>query len=565
MSNPLAQRARVLSALEHAVDVLVIGGGITGAGVAFDAATRGYAVGLVERSDFAGGTSSRSTKLVHGGLRYLPQWQFGLVREAAIERDRLCRLAPHLVTPLPFLVPLYAGMRWPLGVKIPSPLLSLTGPIIGTGLWLYDLLASADLRYTRVTPEVLLAEIPGIRTDGLSAAYRYHDAQTDDVRLTYAVLWAARKAGTLLLNYAEVIAIDPGPPAAVTVRDRLGGGEVQIRARHVVNAAGIWAEAVARLGGDVPFRIRHSKGVHLILELSLQASSALVIPETDDGRLAFLVPWRGRWILGTTDESHDAALQTPTTTAAEARYLLDHLNRYLRVPVGPDAIVGAYAGLRALVRRGDARPADLSRSHEVIEHRNAMISIIGGKLTTYRKMAEDTVDALVRRDGRQIPCRTSTLPLDPEADADRITAAARLAGLDAEQALHLLASYGSGTLGICQILGEDPLLRRRLVPDLPVIAAEAVYACREEQAVSLADWMLIRSRLAALDRRRGEGCADDIAAIMGGELGWTKTEIAMQLQAFRRAVAAEMAFADELRSSPVYWSSGSIDPPSTMR
>ncbi len=548
MSDPLRQRGQILSDLERGVDVLVIGGGITGAGVALDAVTRGYIVGLVERSDFAGGTSSRSTKLVHGGLRYLPQWQLGLVREAAIERDRLCRLAPHLVTPLPFILPLYAGMRRPLGVEVPGLFQPLHPLLIRTGLRLYDLLALTNLRSETVTTQVLAAEFPNLRTQGLTGAFRYYDAQTDDVRLTHAVLNAARRAGALVLNYAEVRAIAPGSPSTVTVRNHVGAGETLVRARHIVNAGGIWAEEVAHLSGDAPFHIQHSKGTHLVLDLPLAANSALVIPETDDGRLAFLVPWRDRWILGTTDESYDGNLSAPTPTAGEARYLLDHLNRYLRLPVGPEAIVGAYAGLRPLVRRGGARSAGLSRSHEVIEHPHAMVSIIGGKLTTFRKMAEDTVDVVVRRDGRRTPCRTSDLVLDPNADATRVEREALENGLTSVDASHLHASYGSGAFRILDILREDPSYKRRLVPDLPVIAAEVVYACRDEQALSLADWMMNRSRLAVLDRHRGQHCAPTVAALMGKELGWPEAETKLQLDAFARAIGAEMAFTEGLRA-----------------
>jgi glycerol-3-phosphate dehydrogenase len=547
VSGPPLQRSQILSDLQRGVDVLVIGGGITGAGVALDAATRGYTVGLVERSDFAGGTSSRSTKLVHGGLRYLPQWQFGLVREAAIERDRLRRLAPHLVRPLRFVVPLYAGLRRPLGVQIPRPFQLLHPLIIRAGLRIYDLLAQTDLRHESLTPETLLAEFPDLRTAGLTAAYRYYDAQTDDVRLTLAVLNAARRTGAIILNYADVRAITPGSPSIVTMRDSLGS-EARVRARHIVNAAGVWAEEVARLCGETAFRIQHSKGVHLVLDLPLASRSALVIPETDDGRLAFLVPWRGRWIFGTTDDFYQGDLTTPRTTAAEARYLLDHLNRYMRMPVDPAAIIGAYAGLRPLVVRSGARTADVSRSHEVVEHPHAMVSIIGGKLTTYRKMAEDTVDVLVRRDGRRIPCRTKDLLLDPDADADRVAKAAQDAGLASEDASHLLTSYGSAALQIIDILSKSPSYRQRLVPDLPVIGAEVVYACRHEQTVSLAAWMMNRSRLAILDRRHGQGCTPAVAALMRAELGWSEADATAQIHEFESTISQEMAFMDGLRS-----------------
>ncbi|MDQ7842859.1 MAG: glycerol-3-phosphate dehydrogenase/oxidase [Armatimonadota bacterium] len=510
-------RSQIRQHLQGGCDVLVIGGGITGAGVALDAVTRGYRVALVDRGDFAGGTSSRSTKLVHGGLRYLPQGRLGLVREALIERERLRRLAPHLVRPLGFLVPLYAETARPLGLGIPALLRPLAPLALRTGLWGYDVLARTDLVHRRLRPADAAALVPAVRVEGLRAAFLYHDAQTDDLLLTLAVLATARRFGALTLNHSEVTAVAMGSPARVRILDRLDGTTYEVTARHVVNAAGIWAEEVAGLAGAVPFRIERSKGVHLVLDgADLFGATALVIPETDDGRLAFAIPWYGRVLLGTTDDSYAGDADAPRATAAEARYLLDHLNRYLRISLPRQAVVSAFAGLRPLVQRGAARSAELSRSHEVVQHASGLVSIVGGKLTTYRRMAEDTVDLLVRRDGRRLPCRTATLPLD-----------------DREPAVQAL-------------IASEPALARPLVPGLPVRAADVVYACRAEQCLHVVDFMFSRSHLAVLDRDHGLGCVEGVARLMAGELGWSTAEVAAQVRRYRERVALETAFLADL-------------------
>jgi glycerol-3-phosphate dehydrogenase len=517
VSVPLSDRAAAWRALALGYDVVIIGGGITGAGVALDAATRGYRVALLERADYAAGTSSRSTKLIHGGLRYLPQWQFGLVRESLVERDRLRRLAPHTVKPLPFVVPIYRDTRRPLGVSLPAPLRGLAPLGVMAGLWGYDLLSRTDLVHRRLSRDQAAAKFPLLRTDGLAGAFLYHDAQTDDVGLTHAVLATARHHGALTLNYAEVTAIDPGSPTRVRVRDQLSGATTDLNARHVVNAAGVWAEEVASLAGPVPFRIERSKGTHLVLDdPALRAEAALVIPETDDGRLAFAVPWHSRVVLGTTDEPYRGEPDGPTATRDEARYLLGHLNRYLRVPVADSAVIAAFAGLRPLLRRSRARSSALSRHHEVVEHHASMVSIIGGKLTTYRQMAEDTIDVLTRRDGGRGSCRTRDLLLhDNEPD-------------------------------ILELTRADPALSRPLVPGLPARAAHVVYACRAEQCVTLHDFMMFRSHLAVLDRAHGIGCLEEVGSLMAHELGWSNEERVRQIATYRAAVERENAFLAEL-------------------
>jgi len=547
MSSACLERDRVWETLQRGCDVLVVGGGITGAGVALDAASRGYRVVLVERSDYASGTSSRSTKLVHGGLRYLPQWQFGLVREALHERERLRSLAPHLVSALSFVVPLYRETKRPLGIGIPRPLRWATALGVGIGLSAYDLLSRSDLRHHRLTAAQASAAFPGLRTDTLRAAFLYHDGATDDVRLTHAVLATARRFGAVAVNYAEATALETGRPVRVTLRDRLSGASTIVEARHVVNAAGVWAEMIAALSGAPDaFRIERSKGVHLVLAAPPGLQHALVIPETDDGRLAFAVPWRGRLILGTTDDPYAGDPEAAVTTTAEAEYLLEHLNRYVTQPARLDDVIAAYAGLRPLVRRGTSRTAALSRSHEVVDHANGVVSIIGGKLTTYRQMAEDTVDLLVRRDRGRAACRTRTLVLDGGESAEdtmrALTADERDFSLPAGAARQLYRTYGSRARDVFDLVRDDGSLASALDDTLPTLAAEVVYACRAEQLASLADFMFLRSRLAILDRARGRAALPRVAALMAAELGWSTSEQGRQIAAYEDALVREATF-----------------------
>ncbi|MDR7583392.1 MAG: glycerol-3-phosphate dehydrogenase/oxidase [Armatimonadota bacterium] len=538
-------RQEALDALGRGVDVLVVGGGITGAGVALDAASRGYRVGLVERRDFASGTSSRSTRLVHGGIRYLPQGHVGLVREALRERRLLFRLAPHLVRPVGFVVPLYRGSRRPLGMRLPGWLEGCAPLGVRVALAAYDLFSRDPRLRHRVLAAAEVAElVPDLRTAGLRAAFLYWDGRTDDVRLTHAVLATARALGAWTVNYAEVVGFERagGRIRAAGVVDRLTGRTLEVPARWVVNATGIWAERVAALDGHVPFRIRHSKGVHLVLAPdAVRARAALVIPETDDGRLAFLVPWGGRFVLGTTDTPYEADLDSPQVTPDEVAYLLEHASRYLRAPVGVQRATAAYAGIRPLVGRPDGSTATLSRDHLVVVSPGGLVTVAGGKLTTYRQMAQDAVDALVRLEGRWRPCRTHTIPL---VGAEMPEAAAELdrSGLEDDQRQHLLFAYGGLVAAILRLAREDPRLGSRLASGLPHIAAEVVYACRSEYALSLVDCLYLRTRLAVLDTEAADRAAPSVANLMARELGWSPGEVARQLEEYRARRAREEAW-----------------------
>ena len=548
-----SQRLSALRAMaERDLDILVIGGGITGAGVALDAASRGYRVGLVEQADFASGTSSRSTKLVHGGIRYLPQFDFSLVREALLERARLVANAPHLVRPLPFLVPFYQGLRRPLGIRLPSAAHPLLPLAMNTGLWLYDRLAGRMvlMRHRPVSVAEALHLFPYLRRDGLRRASLYYDAQTDDARLTIAVLRTAAAHGALCVNYARATALvrEDGRVCGVEVEDRVSGERLRVRARWVVNAAGVWAAEVARLagfGGSIELTL--SKGVHLVLprELVGLGDAALVLPETEDGRLAFVVPWEGRAILGTTDTPYTGSMEEPPVTDDDVAYLLRHARRFLNVELEPGDLVAAYAGLRPLVSSG-GRSADISRRHAVVRHEPGFVSIIGGKLTTYRQMAQDVVDLVVREDGASVdgsaraigPCRTTHLPLvgaeSPESWPMLVRDAVR-AGLSPELAGRLLRRYGSEVKRILALIRDDASLGQPLAPDVPCIGAEVVYACHATMPLHLEDMMVRRLRLALLEPRAGEQAARAVASLMARALEWPADRVEAELERYRVA------------------------------
>ncbi len=547
-------REQALEALASGVDVLVVGGGITGAGVALDAASRGYRVGLVERRDFACGTSSRSTRLIHGGLRYLPQGHLGLVREALRERQLLFRLAPHLVRPLAFVVPLYRGTRSPLGMRLPAWLRPFAKFGVRAGLVAYDLFSrDPNLRHRALSVPEVAERVPDLRTDGLVAAFLYWDGQTDDVRLTHAVLATARTLGAWTVNYAEVVGFErtSGRIRAVGVLDRLTGRTWEVPARWVVNATGIWAERVASLAKEAPVHIQHSKGAHLVLRPdAVRASVAVVVPETDDGRLAFLIPWGGRYVLGTTDEPYGADLDAPPVAPEDAAYLLDHANRYLRVPVGPEHVTAVYAGIRPLVSRSAGSTAALSRDHVVVASPSGLVTVTGGKLTTFRRMAQDTVDLLARQEGRWRPCRTHRLPLvgsEVQEAADRLQGSA----LEPDQREHLLRTYGGLAVEVVRLVEEEPALGVRLVPGLPHVAAEVAYACRAEYARSLVDCLYLRTRLAVLDTAAADRAAPAVAELMARELGWSPAERESQLQEYRLTRARDDAWRRGLKPQEV--------------
>ena len=534
-------------------DVLVIGGGVTGAGVALDAVARGYKVALVEKKDFASGTSSKSTKLVHGGIRYLPNFDFALVREALVERGLLLHNAPFLVHPVGFVLPIYKGDRHPVGLPFTTPWGIGLGFILNIGLWLYDGLAGRHnvKRHRRLSRKEVMRLAPALVTENLKEGFIYYDGQTNDARLTMAILRTAVQYGATVSNYAEVTSFvtEDGKICGAHVRDNLGDQDIVVRARHIVNATGVFTEEIEALtetGSQV--HVEPSKGVHLVFsrEDVKIGDDAIVLPETDDKRILFLVPWQSRAVFGTTDTG-SGDLDHPTATKDDIDYLLHHLNRYLSVNLTGDDIISVYAGYRPLLRSRSAEhsTAKLSRTHAVLQNPSGLVTIVGGKLTTYRRMAQDTVDVLSRRDGTtSMSHPTRNLPLSgsagwPAAKRDLEAKGAAL-GLDPQAIAHLGESYGSHASTLLKMIEEDAVLGKRLVEDLPYLRAEVVYACRQEMAMTPDDVLARRTSITLEDRDRGTGIVDEVAALMAQELDWSPEQQKAMIDAYRTALQQQM-------------------------
>jgi glycerol-3-phosphate dehydrogenase len=540
-------RATALRRLaDETFDVLVVGGGVTGAGVALDAAARGLKVALVERGDFASGTSSKSSKLVHGGLRYLQQKEYRLVYENLHERQRLLENAPHLVRPLPFLIPLF-GKSGAVNKTVAKA--------YRTALWLYDITGGLRIgkRHKRVAKDEALRHLPTLNTDLLAAAFLYYDAQADDARLTLTILRTAADRGAVVANHAPVAAVTTdadGRVAGATLADG-----THVRAAVVVNATGVWVDDVREMAeGDHPDSIRPAKGIHITVPAEkLPCDIAAVVPVPKDRRSIFVVPWGSHTYLGTTDTDYQGDLEHPECTAADVQYVLDAVNLFVTSPITADDVTGTWAGLRPLVKNeGSARTADLSRRHKVLVSDSGLVTIQGGKLTTYRKMAEDTIDEVVKQLGRHARHGRSTtakLELRGAADFDRFRRPDHdRFGFDDATYEHLLGRYGTDVAAIGELVRADPSLARPLIPRLPYLRAEAVYAARAEMAHTLEDILSRRTRALLLERDGADAAAADVAALVAAELGWDAEEQARQVEAFRAIAAKER---DAARTFPV--------------
>ncbi|GCE09994.1 glycerol-3-phosphate dehydrogenase/oxidase [Dictyobacter aurantiacus] len=547
-------RSRNLSHLasEH-FDVLVIGGGVTGAGVALDAAARGYSVALVEKNDFASGTSSKSTKLVHGGIRYLPNFDFALVHEALVERGLLLQNAPYLVTPVEFVLPIYKGDRHPVGMPFTTPGGVGLSLLLDIGLWMYDLMSGGrGVKFHRhLSREKVLNLAPALVQTNLKEGFTYYDAQTNDARLTMALIRTASRYGATITNYSEVTSFvkENGKVTGAIVRDRFSEEEYTVRARHIVNAAGVFSGLVEDLTGmDSQVSIEPSKGVHLVLrreDLQL-GETAIVLPETEDKRILFVVPWGSRAVFGTTDTGR-GDLDHPTVTQDDISYLLKYLNMYMNVNLSEQDIISTYAGYRPLVkpRNKNASTAKLSRSHVVLESTSGLVTITGGKLTTYRRMAQDTVDVLSRRDGMKPLHPTEALPLQGSAGwssvRHSIEKRGQALGLSKHIIDHLGASYGTVAQEVLEIIEQDATLAAPLIDDLPYIKAEVVYACRYEMAMTPGDVLAHRTSIELEDKQRGLGVINEVAALMSKELGWSENQQEPLSAAYRDAIEFQLA------------------------
>ncbi len=546
----LARAAALEEIAGRRFEVVVVGGGITGAGVALDAASRGYSVALLERGDYAVGTSSRSSKMVHGGLRYLQNFDLGLVREALLERQLMVQLAPHLVYPTPFVVPSFAEER--------------RDRKLGIGLNMYDVMATTRVgrsrremraskqededfywspdRHRTIDREELLELTPSLEPRDPSDAYLFYDCQTDDVRLVLTILGEAERFGAVALNGAEVTEVlsRDGRAAGVAAVEAGSGQRFEVEADNVVNATGVWAD---RIGPelaeeeDVP-RISPSRGTHVLLdrERLSTGSAACIVPAGED-RHIFALPWYGRTLVGTTDNDFDGDIDHPDPGEADVEYLLDAVNAFFGTALGAGDLVGAYAGVRPLISTGDPKKSvDISRKAELYETSSGMLTITGGKLTTWRRMAKQTVDRLVEREGREAPCHTAEIPLGMEARPEDLEAPD---GIGEEATAQLAFRYGHAARNVLRLAREDPKLARPIVAGRPDLLAEVAVAARFEQARCVADVLLRRTRLALLaaPQLRDADSVRPVAEVLGKELGWSRRQVKREAEAWPAALA----------------------------
>jgi glycerol-3-phosphate dehydrogenase len=530
----MLSRADAVSALAgEPFDVLVVGGGITGAGVALDAATRGYSVALVERADYAIGTSSRSSKLVHGGLRYLQNFDLGLVREALLERQLNVALAPHLVRPLPLVVPAFDGAR--------------PDRLTGIGLNMYDVMSTvrrrgrdddywSPARHRTIGGDEVIELLPALAERQPTGGYLFYDCQTDDVRLVLTVLAEASRFGAVPANRVEVTSLTDGGARAV---DRDSGEEIEIRAENVVNATGVWADRLRpeelHDEAEVPV-IRPSRGTHIIVSGGRLPVVSGAIAPAGGGRTIFVLPWLGQTLIGTTDNDYEGDLERVQPSAEDVEYLLDAVNAFFASSLEAGDIAGAYAGVRPLISTGDPRKSvDISRKAELYETSSGMITITGGKLTTWRRMAKMTVDRIVERDGRDAPCVTHQVPLGMPVDVAELP---RVDGVPEEAYAQLAGRYGHAAHDVLRVAGERPELAAPIQPGMPDLLAEAAYAARNEQARTVGDVLLRRTRLALTAAREvsAGNAPRAVADVLATELGIDAERAAA---AFAEEAAAE--------------------------
>ena len=531
-----AQRAAGWQRLaDEQFDIVVIGGGVVGSGAALDAATRGLKVALVEARDLASGTSSRSSKLFHGGLRYLEQLEFGLVREALHERElMLTRLAPHLVKPVSFLYPL-AHRIW-------------ERPYVAAGLVLYQTLGGTRSvpGQRHLTRAGALRLVPALRRNSLVGGVHYYDAITDDARHTMTVARTAAQYGAVVRSSTQVVGFlrEADRIRGVRVRDCETGEETDVEAHAVLNCTGVWTDELQRLsGGRGRFRIRASKGVHIVVPRDRIVSESGLILRTATSVL-FVIPWRNHWIVGTTDTSWNLDLAHPAATRADIDYLLDTVNSVLATPLNDGDIEGVYAGLRPLLAGESEETSRLSREHAVARVAPGLVAIAGGKYTTYRVMAADAVDAAVPDlPGRVARSITDKVPL---LGADGYHALVNQAetlgarhGLHPYRLRHLLDRYGSVVHQVLALAAErrDLLAPVREAPDY--LRVEVVHAASHEGALHLEDVLTRRTRISIEYPHRGEACAADVADLMGEVLGWTASARHREVQMYLARVAAE--------------------------
>ncbi len=551
--SPLDQRARDFEAACNGVDVVIVGGGITGAGAARDAVMRGLKVAIVEQGDWASGTSSKSSKLVHGGLRYLENMQFGLVMEGTRERYRQSKLNPHLVTPLPFLMPVYKDGRHSLFK-------------INLGLWLYDLLSlfRTPRMHRRLNANKTRTQVPELRDTRLSGSVLYYDCATDDARLVLANVLDARRHGA----FAFARAAYRGPTTAprdghervtgARVFDHLTQREVVIPCRHIVHATGPWTDQTGAMLGEAA-RLRPTKGVHIVVARErLPIDVAVAMSSIDDGRVVFAIPFGNTAYIGTTDTDYDGEPDAAMATAEDVRYLLATANHFFpQQALVPDDVTSTWAGLRPLIRTDAATAYKTSREHEVYRDPRGLTTIAGGKLTTYRAMAEELVDdvladlkAEAKRLGQPAPklarCTTHKVPVDPGA----VDVPQHITGAGDQRDRLLWRTHGGAADLVRKRLRSHPAEDAPIVPDLPYVVAQAAVATLHEDTWGLEDLLVRRLQVFYRSADAGLSAAPAMAKLMAGLLGYDDAWIAAEVDHYRAYVAAHLAGAQSFKTAP---------------
>ncbi len=557
----MATRREMWERLGEDVDVLVVGGGINGAGIARDAARRGLKVALVEMNDLASGTSSRSSKLVHGGLRYLEHYEFSMVFESVSERRILMDLAPHLVNPLGFVFPVYKGSPHKLFM-------------INAGMWLYDGLSlfRSPKIHKNLKPKDIAKLEPALKLEGMKGAPLYYDCSTDDARLTLETAIDAVQQGAVVCTGARVakfLQSDDGRVAGAVVENTLDGGTKEVRARVVINATGPWTDATRTLSdAEAAAVLRPTKGVHIVVDAKkLPINNAVVCFHPSDGRVLFALPWGDRAYVGTTDTDYKGALDDLAATRDDVDYLIDAVGHYF-----PDHrlthedVISTWAGLRPLVapptQKGKAvNEGAVSREHEILVGRDGLVTIAGGKLTTYRKVSGEVVDRAVQllRLSGDAPkglraSNTDEAPLpggvgwpdddDHDVIARRVMAASQ-DRIEHDTATYLAGAYGTRAIDMARRVAENPTLAIRLVAGRPEIRAQVRWAVREELAATVTDVMIRRTQLFYRDGDQGLGCMGDVADIMGAELDWDDAAKQASCDAYRAEVALSRRWQSE--------------------
>src|SRR3954452_8007256 len=532
--NPEQREAALERMANEVFDVVVIGAGATGAGAALDAATRGLSTALVEARDFASGTSSRSSKLIHGGLRYLEQGALHLVREALRERGLLLNvLAPPLVRPVPFLYPLTE--HW-------------ERPYVGAGMLLYDSLGGYKglKRHRHLTKRGALKIAPALKRDYLVGGIQYYDAQVDDARHTLALARTAAKYGACVASNAPVVGFlrEAEHVTGVRVRDLRGDREIEVQSRQVINATGVWTDDLQALVGERgKFKVRASKGVHLVVPRDrLQLETGLIL--RTDKSVLFVIPWGSHWIIGTTDTDWNLDKAHPAASRADIDYILEHVNQVLSVSISHEDITGVYAGLRPLLSGESESTSQLSREHAVARPMPGVIAVAGGKYTTYRPMAADAVDAVAEDVTRPVPPSvTENIPLvGAEGYAAMVNSLDGLSerwGIPHFRAEHLLNRFGSLPPEVLDLAKDDPTLLEPVPGAEEYLMVEMVWGAAHEGALHLDDLLARRTRISIETAHRGVQSAEPVARAVAGVLGWDDERIANEVESYRARVEAE--------------------------